>query len=239
MRGLQPRKSTHQNLIPITTPTAHMNLTPEQLKQNAAVMIAFAEGKPIQYLTDKWYNTRHINSIASFLHRVKPSWTLPAPPTGRKWHREDWTEEMLPVIDGKQTRPLLHGETIVYGKSGDEYKLDSPTDNFHWQSSVATNYAGIDPNIRGFWRTTRPLPVEPKTRGWNKPEDVPGPLCWLRAKIQPEILMLVSCIWPNGVSLNDGKSVFQKTWDRLFEGEWEHSTDRKTWQPCTITEEAP
>lgn len=134
-----------------------MKLTPEQLRQNAAAMLAFADGKPIQW--------KHLHDIR-------------------------WTTS------------------------------SGPTSEFSW------NCAEIE---------YRPKP-EPKVRQWSKPEDVPGPVCWLRAKIQPEILMLVSCIWANGIGLNDGKAVFQKTWDRLFDGEWEHSTDRKTWHPCTVTE---
>jgi len=33
------------------------------------------------------------------------------PPEGQKWHRTDWTEEMLPEI----CRPLLHGEKAQLG----------------------------------------------------------------------------------------------------------------------------
>ena len=34
-------------------------------------------------------------------------WSLPAPPAGQAWHRQDWTAEMLP----EGYRPLLMGET--------------------------------------------------------------------------------------------------------------------------------
>lgn len=48
--------------------------------------------------------------------RFKP-WTLPAPPEGRQWHREDWTEEMLPPVTdgGLPWRPLMEGEERVVG----------------------------------------------------------------------------------------------------------------------------
>lgn len=38
----------------------------------------------------------------------EPAWTLPPPPEGHKWHRNDWTQDMLP----EGYRPLLDGEVI-------------------------------------------------------------------------------------------------------------------------------
>ncbi len=52
-----------------------MNLTPEQLKQNAAAMIAFADGKPIQYQPAEgknWYHTPSIRHIDERPHRPAP-----------------------------------------------------------------------------------------------------------------------------------------------------------------------
>lgn len=76
------------------------------------------------------------------------AWTLPEPPKGRAWHREDWTEEML---EGGW-RPLLKGERSVPGLGGDEFSI-SVKDKFHWQASQKDGDFG-------FWRTRRELPVE-------------------------------------------------------------------------------
>jgi hypothetical protein len=72
---------------------------------------------------------------------------------------------------------------------------------------------------------------EPVSRPWSKPSDVP-PLCWIRWKGGEQ--WLVSSVSNSGIKT--AHSVTQE-WDRLSE-EWgaEHSTDRKTWKPCTVTE---
>ena len=91
-----------------------------------------------------------------------PVWQLPDPPSGREWHRADWTEEMLP--DGY--RPLLKDERIVWGEGKDEYMGNweegfyNMPNRWHWQSHYRT--APLIPD-HGFWRTTRPLPSVTKT----------------------------------------------------------------------------
>jgi uncharacterized protein YodC (DUF2158 family) len=45
------------------------------------------------------------------LSKPTTPWTLPTPPTGHRWHREDWTQGMLP--DGY--RPLLKDEPWLHG----------------------------------------------------------------------------------------------------------------------------
>ena len=45
------------------------------------------------------------------LSKPTTPWTLPTPPPGQKWHREDWTQEKLP--DGY--RPLLEDEPWMPG----------------------------------------------------------------------------------------------------------------------------
>lgn len=90
---------------------------------------------------------------------------------------------------------------------------------------------------------------EPKIEYWSRPEHVPGPVCWIRKK--------------NGVNYNVGESTpltDMKTEAMIVSvstrgftymaGEYhllwwaetdmlsalEHSTDRITWQPCTVKE---
>jgi uncharacterized protein YodC (DUF2158 family) len=45
------------------------------------------------------------------LSKPTTPWVLPAPPPGQKWHREDWTQEMLP----EGYRPLLKDEPWMPG----------------------------------------------------------------------------------------------------------------------------
>lgn len=82
----------------------------------------------------------------------------------------------------------------------------------------------------------RPAP-NPVTRLWSKPEDVPGPICWIRDQGQDGFGALVIGIDPSGV-----EALFYEQKPTLVK--WrclrlrEYSTDRKTWHPCTITEAA-
>ena len=128
-----------------------MQLTPDQLKQNAAAMIAFAEGKPIQ----------------------------------RKRTDGVWYDE--------------------------------------------SNIAGMD------WLPFRPKP-EPKTRPWSKPDDVPGPVCWIRGSSEDsKSAYLVTCIVHDGISYGLREETAFRTWDMLRRY-CEYSTDRKTWHKCEVTE---
>lgn len=62
-----------------------MKLTSEQLRQNAAAMIAFADGKPIEYQSPSgdWLFANSISNIDKLAHRPKPEprvrpWNSPA-----------------------------------------------------------------------------------------------------------------------------------------------------------------
>jgi hypothetical protein len=126
-------------------------LTKAQLRDNAAAMIAFADGKPIQY-----------NSSSS----ETPNWL----------DAEDLTD------------------------------------------------------IEIVWHRPKPQPV---SRPWSKPEDVPGPVCWIRSeKGQSE--RLVTMVASDGIRmfslLGDHHTFFG--WNSI--AYYEHSTDRATWKPCTV-----
>jgi hypothetical protein len=60
---------------------------------------------------------KQIRSFADELEAKKPEqpkpFTLPTPPPGMRWHREDWTAEMMPP----GTRPLTKGEVRLPGDS--------------------------------------------------------------------------------------------------------------------------
>jgi hypothetical protein len=86
-------------------------------------------------------------------------WKLPDPPAGQKWHRDDWTEDMLP----EGYRPLLLGETR---ESEDEFLFEPYGCASKWRISggVPSCVNEADPA----WchhRTKRPLP-EPKPEEW-------------------------------------------------------------------------
>ncbi len=130
-----------------------MKLTPEQMKQNAAAIIAFADGKPTQMQT--------VHSGA---------WT-------------DW-----PIGDS---------------------------------------------NLAGFMEwPCRPKP-ESKARPWSKPDDVPGPICWIRPKGEPWNSYLIHTMGGEGRPLEYGDGFKQQY---PISTDWEYSTDRKTWHKCEVTE---
>lgn len=127
------------------------SLTPEQLKQNAAAMIAFAEEKPIEvFWGAKWED-----------YGYEP----------RDWHIH-------------QYRP----------------------------------------------KATQPEP--PKVQYWSKPDDVPGPVCWIRQKHSPALQMMIIAVWEFGIGFRDSvPRSLSIEFSQL--GDYEHSTDRITWKPCT------
>lgn len=78
---------------------------------------------------------------------------------------------------------------------------------------------------------------EPVTRPWSKPEDVPGSVCWMRGARGTgvnDVQRFVTIVNSTGVSFSHGGEVY---WARI--PDWEYSTDRKTWQPCVVTEAQP
>lgn len=70
------------------------------------------------------------------------------------------------------------------------------------------------------------------SKHWDCPEDVPGPVCWLRYTKDGTNSSANLVLWIDQVNLR----IFHTrlTWKQLSDG-WEHSTDRKTWLPCTKT----
>lgn len=147
--------------------------------------------------------------------RIK-EWKLPDPPAGRKWHRDDWTQEML---EGGW-RPLLDGEKIVYGAGGDEFigewekTKSNVAKRFAWQSHYDT--APSIPSNNGFWRTTRPLPepVIPVPEGWRELQDSEKDGRWIEgAKWLSPVEMWKHCTSIRGQS-NDGAYAYE--WNRII-----------------------
>lgn len=122
-----------------------MKLTPEQLRQNAAAMIAFAEGERVEALNKEY--THH-----GFTDASPPSW----------------------------------------------------------------NFTQYD---------YRPKP-KPAMRAWSRPEDVPGPVCWI---LDPDgSTHLVHSVIEDSI----GYGWTRHKWVALSNKSY--STDRKTWQKCEV-----
>ena len=90
----------------------------EELKELAATLIGIADGKAWECMWGEGFDNPCGRDVDYCLKmripiRLKP-WSLPPPPDGMKWHRDDWTEEMLP----EGWRPLLEGERIQSGDEG-------------------------------------------------------------------------------------------------------------------------
>lgn len=96
---------------------------------------------------------------------------------------------------------------------------------------------GMETLLARDWSTTPHRPkAEPVTRPWSKPEDVPGPLCWVRAFRCAPVCDMIVTISQNGF-IRAGSSVFT-TWADAVNS-YEHSTDRKTWHACVVTVPQP
>lgn len=98
----------------------------------------------------------------------------------------------------------------------------------------------LDNDAPGWFFNThlyRPKP-EPVVRPWSKPEDVPGPVVWLREKDRTNnsasLEGMIAAVSVTGISVftNDARFI---SWEKLAKFEYSH--DRKTFSPCTVTEE--
>lgn len=77
-----------------------------------------------------------------------------------------------------------------------------------------------------------PLLPKPKRRvPWSCPEDVPGPVCWIKCSEKSELLQ-VTAVASDGIgALTKGGGIWLR-WDQISRRNILHSTDRKTWLPC-------
>lgn len=197
-----------------------MTPTPEQL-DTARAIIAFAEGKPVQYfsVTERWIDAATPSWNPEMKYRPKPALTLLAPPEGKRWQQGvELTKDMIPA----GYRPLLEGEER---KGGDEFYSGGK-----WIRITCDG----DPVGRHQYpfRTRRDLPVEPKTRLWNCAGDLPSGPLWVRSAACPDLHMLVIVVWTAGITFTDNRMKgihlhFGQTPERWAEREF--STDRLKW----------
>ena len=145
------------------------------------------------------------------LVNVEP-WKLPSPPEGMQWHRDDWTEDMLPGIK----RPLLIGETGTY-----EILL-----NGAWEEGTSLDVP--TPHGCPFMRTDRPLPSPPKM--------VPLTFEYVSKFVGVEFRLNESCVYGwRTISINgvDFPCVGLMSWSELMAHEW-RSFQSPEWQPCEM-----
>lgn len=123
-------------------------------------------------------------------------------------------KELLPIITA-----FAEGKAIQWSEDGCAWE-DTGFPQFH---------------VSLKWR----IKPEPKTRPWSSPDDVPGPVCWLKftdfdvrmiVGIARHMILVSSAVLNGGISRISWYEFAQQS-------SWMHSTDRKTWHPCTITEE--
>jgi uncharacterized protein YodC (DUF2158 family) len=147
------------------TNTTH-EYTDEQLL-NALESSAPATAKLWEARSNDEINAIRIAIARAFLAALPKAaepdpWTLPAPPPGRRWHREDWKPEWL---EGGY-RPLLGGEKI---EIGDEVWLNK---EYQWHvSKVGSDMPRTEAHPRS--RTRRPLPTEASAEPEQAAEEKP------------------------------------------------------------------
>lgn len=149
------------------------------------------------------YRTRLTREELAALDKPKPAWQLPAPPAGKRWHREDFCEADLP----EGWRPLLEGEDI---HAGDEWLTCSGV----WQSQMSFEKGGLYSGVQKH-RTRRPLPSTPVMVPWDF-ESAPMELK-VKRKSDGRLARIDSC--PDGVALfwsKNGNSWQQFTFAELL-----------------------
>ena len=182
---------------------------------------AYADGKVIEYncgTADRpeW----EVISSPTFegslqYYRVKP-WKLPAPPEGMQWHRNDWTEDMLP----EGWRPMLLNETGSY-----EYL----NNNGIWEYGCC-NRAPTLAHYR-HTRTNRPLPSAPKKVPLTF-EYVSG-FVGVEVRVDTHRIFSVIEIGHKAIEINN----VCITWEILQRNAWQwRSVQNPTWQPCEMEE---
>lgn len=147
-----------------------MSLTTDQLKLNAAAILAFAEGKPIQFQPHgyDWMAASAITCIDSTPYRPAPI-LMPEPPPGESWHNPDnLTAEQFGAYEG--WRPLCVSE--LDGRHGTPEKAPIGTtqkwDGKKWINGNGGLFAMMDSTT---YRTKTPFAPKPV---WFLSRHIPG-----------------------------------------------------------------
>jgi len=76
----------------------------------------------------------------------------------------------------------------------------------------------------------RPAPEPEPPKPWDCPDDVPGPVCWVRIENDERLILAVDntgMVLGSWVGKDGTTSIKWRELER-----WHYSTDRKTWKPC-------
>jgi hypothetical protein len=140
---------------------------------------------------------------------------------GEEYHRQDWTEEMLP----EGWRPLLKGERVVDGARNDEYRLNLIHDKkFDWQTTwIGRPLPEASP---GFWRTRRPLPEPPKLIPLEPSDWMKDGPWWVR-EVGSDEAHLVHGVSAHGIRWRVHSCGHGVAMDK------ERSNDGINWSPCS------
>lgn len=73
--------------------------------------------------------------------------------------------------------------------------------------------------------------IKPDPQPWSSPDDVPGPVCWIRkCGDSSGLAWLLVCVCTNGFHISQSVRPPMIAWRETQN--YEYSTDRKTWRPC-------
>lgn len=208
--------------------------------QNAAAYLplvqALAEGKTIQLNSGssespKWEDMQHLDfSCCIEDYRIKP-WSLSRHipgfrelAEGEDWHRQDFTEDMLP----EGWRPLLKGENL--GVDAENFMRDNVYKS--WVKNGDPSISNPEDFKQHHFRTRRPLPPLPepvRTVPLEASDVPPGSVIGF-----PNQWCMVTCVTETGFQMGQSeKAMHFTTWKdaaRLFKILRPGSTE---WQPCT------
>ncbi len=183
--------------------------------------------RPDDFIADRWEVRR----------KELLKWALPPPPAGKQWHREDWTEEMLP----EGWRPLLLGEKFEVGDQffNHNIKRDWVNAERSFVSDVR-DYPNAHPKTLQA-RTRRPLPTELKLIPLG-PEDAPPGSAIQFVEMENYSASANNCwasvigIQPDGVCVAFRRKTGEPDLQMItFEDLMPHKIKRpgSDWQPCS------
>lgn len=206
----QPAAINHGQLVTIRIPLSTPWPKAPKPEPYAELKAAHKAGKVIQYRSKPEFKGLPIDwedmtlppsfCMDGYDFRIKPepAFTLPPPPPGMRWHREDgWKEGDLP----QGWRPLVLGERVSLD---DEWKN---WDNQTWQKRTqifGEESDGANNRIHAQHRTKRPLTFTHEGKEWT----------WFRAgdpcPVDPQRSVFV--LFLNGQSLDVSQAAEDWSW---------------------------
>lgn len=189
-------------------------------------VVAYIEGNP----TARTFTRKGVLVVGSagnsdLFH--PPAWRLPDPPPGKNWHRDDWTEEMLP----EGYRPLMDGELP---ESGDE--ICSVATIGRWMMMHRDALKKPARQNESHQRTRRLPPA--KKRLTLGPEDAPPGTKFRHIDAEnhawaapSEVTYDGVLFWAYNPDTNTGESLF-RTWRELMNYYLFLRRGATSWQPC-------